>query len=198
MAIYSCSVCDTRYDESTEDALWQDLPADWVCPVCDAGKKFWRRIGAEPDISADTEKVTLDSPLTIAYDKTEDSHESYMADIHAMASTGKSIIEPMQSKQPKFSWDDILVQGAQLAKIPLNKEVEVSTQTVIGPKAKQPLVIDTPILISHMSFGALSKEAKLALALGSKAMGTAIGSGEGGILPEEFTGGVYRSPQIYL
>ncbi len=35
-----------------------------------------------------------------------------------------------------------------------------------------------------MSFGALSKEAKTAIARGSKAMKTAIGSGEGGIMPD--------------
>ncbi|HIQ37656.1 MAG TPA: hypothetical protein EYH36_06645, partial [Desulfocapsa sulfexigens] len=34
----------------------------------------------------------------------------------------------------------------------------------------------TNIYISHMSFGALSKEAKIALARGSKVMRTAIGS----------------------
>lgn len=107
-----------------------------------------------------------------------------MADIHAMATTGKSIIEPMQSRKPVISWDDILIQGAQLAKIPLNKDENVQTTTIIGPRAAQPLVIETPIYISHMSFGALSKEAKTALARGSKAMRTAIGSGEGGILAE--------------
>ena len=37
-----------------------------------------------------------------------------------------------------------------------------------------------------MSFGALSKEAKTALAKGSAALNTLICSGEGGILPEEF------------
>ncbi len=41
-----------------------------------------------------------------------------------------------------------------------------------------------PLYVTHMSFGALSKEAKLALAKGSAACGTAMCSGEGGILPE--------------
>jgi methylamine---glutamate N-methyltransferase subunit C len=49
-----------------------------------------------------------------------------------------------------------------------------------------PGVVETPIYISHMSFGALSKEAKIALAKGSAAVQTIICSGEGGILPEEF------------
>ena len=37
-----------------------------------------------------------------------------------------------------------------------------------------------------MSFGALSLEAKVALATGARAAGTGICSGEGGMLPEEF------------
>lgn len=184
MSIYVCSVCDTRYDEDEKPVRWNDLPPDWHCPVCEAGKAFWRRVGAEPDIFEDTQEATRERIISFDPDKTEDAHESYMADIHAMATSGKSIIEPMQSRKSVISWDDILIQGAQLAKIPLNKDENVQTTTIIGPQAVKPLVIETPIYISHMSFGALSKEAKIALARGSKAMRTAIGSGEGGILQE--------------
>lgn len=42
-----------------------------------------------------------------------------------------------------------------------------------------------PVYISHMSFGALSKETKIAMARGSAAVETAMCSGEGGVLPEE-------------
>jgi len=184
MSTYVCSVCDTKYDEDEKSVRWNDLPSDWHCPVCEAGKPFWRRVDAAPDTFEDTRVATKERIISFEPDKTEDSHESYMADIHAMAVTGKSIIEPMQSRKPVISWDDILIQGAQLAKIPLNKDEEVQCRTIIGPQAAKPLVIETPIYISHMSFGALSKEAKTALARGSKAMRTAIGSGEGGILPE--------------
>ena len=107
-----------------------------------------------------------------------------MADIHTMAVTGKSIIEPMRTKKPVISWDDILIKGAQIATLPLNKETFVNTRTVIGPKARQPMVIETPVFVTHMSFGALSKEVKIAIAQGTAAVQTAMGSGEGGILPE--------------
>jgi glutamate synthase domain-containing protein 2 len=60
----------------------------------------------------------------------------------------------------------------------------VNVRTIIGPRAKKPLVIETPIYVTHMSFGALSKEVKMALAKGSAAVQTAMCSGEGGILPE--------------
>lgn len=82
-------------------------------------------------------------------------------------------------------WDDILVLGAQLNPMPLDEYADVSLKTVIGKHAKKPMVLDMPVYISHMSFGALSKEAKIAMAKGSAAVGTAMCSGEGGILPEE-------------
>jgi glutamate synthase domain-containing protein 2 len=49
----------------------------------------------------------------------------------------------------------------------------------------EPLSISLPVYVSHMSFGALSREAKIALARGSRLAGTLICSGEGGMLPEE-------------
>jgi glutamate synthase domain-containing protein 2 len=74
--------------------------------------------------------------------------------------------------------------GAQLARMPLNEEESVVTRTAIGPNAQHPLEISTPVFVSHMSFGALSREAKIALARGSAAVETAMCSGEGGIVPE--------------
>jgi glutamate synthase domain-containing protein 2 len=55
----------------------------------------------------------------------------------------------------------------------------------IGKKAKKPLTLDMPMFVSDMSFGALSKEAKIALSKGAELAGTGICSGEGGMLPEE-------------
>ena len=118
--------------------------------------------------------------------KTFDEFEAYMADIHIMSETGQSIIEPMRTRQPTFSWDDILIKGAQLSRVPLNIDQAVNTKTVIGPRAAHPMEIDSPVYITHMSFGALSREAKVALARGSAAVKTAMCSGEGGILPESF------------
>jgi len=62
---------------------------------------------------------------------------------------------------------------------------EVSTEVVIGPNAKKPLTLDIPVFVSDMSFGALSREAKIALSIGAEMAGTGICSGEGGMLPEE-------------
>ncbi|MFQ5748702.1 MAG: glutamate synthase-related protein [Planctomycetota bacterium] len=86
------------------------------------------------------------------------------------------------------SWDDIQILPAQLARMPLLDEEPVSTSVVIGPRARRPLELAIPILVSDMSFGALSQEAKTALARGAERAGTGICSGEGGMLPEEQAG----------
>lgn len=102
-----------------------------------------------------------------------------------MAVTGKTIGGAMGTKMPMPSWDDILLLGAQLNPPPLDEEDPVNTMTVIGKHAKKPMVLENPVYVSHMSFGALSKEIKVALAKGSAMAKTAMCSGEGGILPEE-------------
>lgn len=82
-------------------------------------------------------------------------------------------------------WEDIQFLPAQLASRPLLDETEVNTKVVIGPKAQKPLTLDIPIFVSDMSFGALSRESKIALAKGAEMAGTGIASGEGGMLPKE-------------
>ena len=82
-------------------------------------------------------------------------------------------------------WKDIQFLPAQLATRPLLDEDAVNTQAVIGPGAKKPLVLEKPLFVSDMSFGALSREAKIALSKGAEMAGTGICSGEGGMLPAE-------------
>jgi methylamine---glutamate N-methyltransferase subunit C len=82
-------------------------------------------------------------------------------------------------------WDDLQVITGQLHKFPLLDHEDVATGVVIGPNARNPLKLDIPIFVSDMSFGALSEEAKVAMARGAERAGSAICSGEGGMLPEE-------------
>jgi glutamate synthase domain-containing protein 2 len=184
MAKYRCRLCQYEYNEKTEGIFFDDLPMDWVCPVCGAAKSEFDLLEEAPQPASPPAEPTSKRESIDDFRRSSDELETRMADIHRMALTGESVVEPMRTRQPVVSWDDILIKGAQLARQPLNRDETVDTRTVIGPRAKQPLVVGTPIIISHMSFGALSKEAHSALALGSAAAGTAMGSGEGGIMPE--------------
>jgi len=82
-------------------------------------------------------------------------------------------------------WEDIQILTAQLHKLPLLDDHPIGTEVVIGANTAKPLVLEMPLFVSDMSFGALSEEAKTALAMGAEMAGTGICSGEGGMLPEE-------------
>ena len=88
-------------------------------------------------------------------------------------------------RQQLPSWEDLQFIVAQLHQLPHLDDVPVNTELVIGPRAKKPLRLEIPIFVSDMSFGALSAEAKTALAKGAELAGTGICSGEGGMLSEE-------------
>jgi len=197
MARHVCDVCGYIHDEEKQEQRWEALPAGWECPVCGTGKTGYRLVqdGAAPTGGAPTGEAALSSITAAAvpgdgdeylgeWRRFADEFEVNMQYIQAMAETGQSVIEPMRTRKPVVSWDDILIKGAQLARFPLDKDAPVKLRTTLGPAANQPLTVETPIYITHMSFGALSREVKIALARGSAAVQTAMCSGEGGILKE--------------
>ncbi len=178
--VYKCSVCGYLFDEEKEGKSFSDLTE---CPLCKQPMDKFELISSE-----ETKDSVPEKPLNLDYPKETkktDSNYRYMKEIHEMAVTGKSAIEAMGTQMKMPDWDDILILGAQLNPPPLEESADVSLKTVIGKNAKKPMAIDMPVYISHMSFGALSKETKIALAKGSALVGTAMCSGEGGILPEE-------------
>jgi len=89
------------------------------------------------------------------------------------------------SREELPSWDDIQVLTAQLHRVPLLDDEPVDSSVVIGPGAQRPLTLEIPLFVSDMSFGALSREAKIALSKGAEKAGTGICAGEGGSLDEE-------------
>ena len=93
---------------------------------------------------------------------------------------------PWASRRTELpSWDDLQIITAQLHRFPLLEDEAVGTELIIGPRAQRPLALKIPLFVSDMSYGALSEEAKIALAQGAELAGTGICSGEGGMLPEE-------------
>lgn len=207
MAVYKCSVCGYEYDEEKEGKPFSELER---CPVCKQPANVFEKISDDstesssdledfasnsPDLSSDSEDFTSNSSDSSIEKENDLSYPSetsrtdssihHMSDIHKMAVEGTSIIDAMSTKLPMPSWDDILIIANQLNPFPLDEHAEVSTTTVIGKNALKPMVLESPIYISHMSFGALSYETKVALAKGSAMAKTAMCSGEGGILPDE-------------
>lgn len=155
-------------------------------PFCDGTHKQFNaeQVGKEgPGVIA-----RADAPPTA----TPTPEEPTVAYIHQLAREGLSKLGhhgPMTSMGVPRSelphWDDLQIMVAQMARKPLMENDAVSTELVIGPESKRPLELKIPLFVSDMSFGALSEEAKIALARGAELAGTGICSGEGGMLPEE-------------
>ncbi len=155
-------------------------------PFCDGSHKQLADdlVGKEgPGPQADRDKAPKAKPT---------AEEPTVALIHQLAEEGLSKLGhhgPMTAMGvPRHTlphWDDLQIMVAQLAARPLMDDAPVGTELVIGPEARKPLTLSMPLFVSDMSFGALSEEAKVALAKGAELAGTGICSGEGGMLPEE-------------
>ena len=146
--------------------------------------KAWERDNPQP--------FSRDSYQGVYQDTDPVPEEPYVNYIRHLAGNGLKKTGPhgesVAMGVPRTSlpgWDDIQFVTAQLATFPELDETPVGTDLVIGPGAKKPLRLSMPIFVSDMSFGALSEEAKVALARGAELSATGICSGEGGMLPEE-------------
>ncbi len=159
-------------------------------PFCDGTHKRFSddqvgQVGSAVEL--DLKPSGSDLPVAVATPE-----EPTVAFIHQLAKEGLSKLGhhgPMTSmgvpRNELPHWDDLQVMAAQMATKPLLENINVETELVIGPEAKKPLRLKIPLFVSDMSFGALSEEAKIALAKGADLSGTGICSGEGGMLPEE-------------
>jgi len=120
-----------------------------------------------------------------ALDEEEGSYRKMVEIINA-AGKGTSALCSMGShKEMPFSLDDLHFIPAQISKVPLNEGEEVRLEVVVGPEARKPLRVSSPIMFGALSYGAVSKNVRLVLA--RVASNLKIGSNSGGdiVLPEE-------------
>ncbi len=110
-----------------------------------------------------------------------------MNDIHVKAELGRYRMRGFSMFKPIPHWDELMFMPGTLTRFVIEGYREkCETRTVLGGRfAKKPIELDIPVYITGMSFGALSLEAKMALAKGASMAGTATCSGEGGMIPPE-------------
>ncbi|WP_417225461.1 FMN-binding glutamate synthase family protein [Amphritea sp.] len=110
-----------------------------------------------------------------------------MTEIRRAAETGIYDIRGFGAKRKLPHFDDLLFLGASMSRYPLEGYREkCNTSVTLGTRyAKKPIVLDIPVTIAGMSFGALSANAKEALGRGASLMGTSTTTGDGGMTPEE-------------
>jgi len=172
--------------DKSEDAYLCACKHTHNAPFCDGSHKQFtaEMVGqAGPGLKSKANTLPTAEPT---------SEEPTVAFIHQLAREGLSKLGhhgPMTSMGvPRHflpHWDDLQIMVAQMATKPLMEDHAVGTELIIGPESKKPLSLKIPLFVSDMSFGALSEEAKIALAKGAELAGTGICSGEGGMLSEE-------------
>src|SRR5438128_1542876 len=110
-------------------------------------------------------------------------------DIQTKAETGLYRIRGYGTLRQRrwATFDDLTFLPCSLTRIPLEGYREkCSTKTALGTRfARKPIVLDIPVMITGMSWGALSYNAKVALARGASAVGSSNTTGDGGMLKAE-------------
>ena len=112
-----------------------------------------------------------------------------VSDIQAKAASGIYQIRGFGTLRPRrwATFDDLTFLPCSLTRIPLEGYREkCSTKVTLGTRyAKRPIQLDVPVMITGMSWGALSFNAKVALARGARAAGSSNTTGDGGMLMAE-------------
>ncbi|HYT94695.1 MAG TPA: FMN-binding glutamate synthase family protein, partial [Gemmataceae bacterium] len=110
-------------------------------------------------------------------------------DIQVKAELGRYRIRGFGTLRPRTwaTFDDLTFVPCGLTRIPLEGYREsCSTKTILGTRhAEKPIELDIPVMVTGMSYGALSYNAKVALARGARLAGTSTTTGDGGLLPAE-------------
>jgi glutamate synthase domain-containing protein 2 len=108
-------------------------------------------------------------------------------DIQTKAELGRYRIRGWGTYRRLPNFDDLTFVTCGLSRVPLEGYREkCTTETVLGKRyAKKPLVLSTPITITGMSYGALSRNAKVALGRAATRVGISTCTGDGGMLPAE-------------
>ena len=135
------------------------------CPICKCPVEFFR-----PDTTVDV-RGNWDTKSILL--------------IREMAETGHYTLEGKGTTRSFLNLDDLIFLPSQIARMPLLESENVKCEVILGKASKKPIITKTPVLNAGMSFGALSREAKMALAKASAMVGGVANSGEGGMLDDE-------------
>jgi methylamine---glutamate N-methyltransferase subunit C len=122
-----------------------------------------------------------------ALEESASYNRNVLSYIHQAAERGLYDIRGLGAKRRLPTFDDLVFLTASASRYPLEGYREKCvTKTVLGSRvAEKPIVLDTPITIAGMSFGALSGRVKEAIGRAASAVGTSTTTGDGGMTKEE-------------
>jgi len=146
--------------------------------IANAGKKL-RYSRTEPRVRQ--------VPFFVASGASDYWNPKVQEDIHVKAEIGRYRIRGYGASRPLPHFSDIAFRR-DISDLEIDPDVisKVEMKTEIGGRAgAKPLRLSMPVMIAPMSYGALSKSAKLALAIASRLSGISENTGEGGMTDEQ-------------
>ena len=134
-----------------------------------------------------SEEISRPLPHTVFSDGNTYWNAKVVEDIHAKSHIGRYRIRGYGASKsvPHFSDIALKLDPSRIG-VGSDPVKAVTLRTTLGDRFEaKPLELSMPVLIAPMSYGALSKTTKIALARASRLSGTAENTGEGGMLPEQ-------------
>ena len=134
-----------------------------------------------------SEEISRPLPHTVFSDGDTYWNAKVVEDIHAKSHIGRYRIRGYGASKPVPHFSDIALK-LDPSRIGVGSDPikAVTLRTTLGDRFEaKPLELSMPVLIAPMSYGALSKSTKIALARASRFSGTVENTGEGGMLPEQ-------------
>jgi glutamate synthase domain-containing protein 2 len=102
------------------------------------------------------------------------------------ANSSEPLQRPFGSPIHFSKWEQLVFSPVYLCRQPLVESAPVDLSVILGPQAKRPMEIKTPIMIGGMAYGlGPSLKAKIALARAASIANTATNTGVGPFLAEE-------------
>lgn len=109
-----------------------------------------------------------------------------IVELNLRSESGEVVERPLGTPKKFPSIDGLMFPYAQIDTLPIQEYEEIDTTVMIGKKVRRPLILETPVMVGGMGYGfAVSERIKIALAKGCTLAGTAVNTGQGGLLPKE-------------
>lgn len=174
-----CEVCGVCMRVCPQQ-VFKETKKGYIAPIND-----FECVGCETCMEYCKQKAVRVYPVPETNKSTWNRRE--VDEVQIKAAIGRAPVRGMGAWRKFPHFDDLVFLCAQNSRPPIDHYREpCETGVVLGKgRAENPLRLKAPILIGAMSFGAMSKEAKLAIAISTSRIGIPTNTGEGGMMPEE-------------
>lgn len=126
MRKFICSICGYVYDETKENLKWDELPANWKCPLCGASKSDFREETSAVKSEVSTKAEPIDDEMKelssgelsiLCSNLARGCEKQYLAEQSALFTQLADYYQAKTADVPTKNFEDLLIK--------INKDFEV-------------------------------------------------------------------------